>query len=53
MKSYFVSISQGQFMKQLNENNIEYDKTMNTYFIDIKYDSQLGLLLNEEEDQIL
>jgi hypothetical protein len=26
---------------------------MNTYFIDIKYDSQLGLLLNEEEDQIL
>lgn len=49
--SYCLSISAGQFKKQYSKNNIEIDK--NTFFIDIPYDSKLGLILSEEEQTIL
>ena len=50
---YCLSISKGQFFKLYNENNVEYDDNTHTYFIDVKYDSELGLKLSEEESTIL
>ena len=51
--SYCLSISKGQFFKLKNENNIDFDENTHTYFIDIKYDSECGLKLSEEESNIL
>jgi len=48
---YCLSISNGQFHKLMNESNIQIHK--NNYFIDVPYDNELGLLLSEEEDNIL
>lgn len=48
---YCLSISTGQFMKLNNENNVEF--VDNNYFIDIKYDSELGLLLSDEESNFI
>ena len=48
---YCLSISEGQYHKLINENNIE--KIDNNIFINIKYDSELGLLLSDEEDNLL
>ena len=42
---YCLNISKGQFVKQNKGGNIE--KINGTYFINVKYDSQLGLLLND------
>lgn len=51
--AYFVNISYKQFAIQYNKGNISnggesYGK--DTYFIDVEYDSELGLLLNQKED---
>ena len=51
--SYCLSISKGQFFKLKNENNLDFDENTHTYFIDIKYDSECGLKLSEEESNIL
>lgn len=48
---YCLSITEGQFHKQNNANNIE--KVRDTFFINIPYDSNLGLLLSDEESTIL
>lgn len=49
--SYFLSISIGQFKKLEKENNVELDGK--TYFVDAKYDSKLGLMLEAEEDPFI
>ncbi|WP_299526188.1 CRISPR-associated helicase Cas3' [uncultured Methanobrevibacter sp.] len=49
--SYCLSISKGQFFKLKAENNVEFSK--DTYFIDVMYDSEIGLKLSEEESTIL
>ena len=47
---YCLSISEGQYYKMKKLENIEeVDKHL---FINVKYDSQLGLLLSDEEDTI-
>ena len=51
--SYCLSISKGQFFKLQKDNNVEFDCNSNTYFIDVKYDSELGLKLSDEESTIL
>ena len=51
--SYCLSISKGQFFKLQKDNNVEFDCNNNTYFIDVKYDSELGLKLSDEESTIL
>ena len=48
---YCLSISKGQFSKLNNENNIEF--VDNNIFINVKYDSELGLLLSDEEDNFI
>ena len=48
---YCLSISKGQFNKLNNENNIEF--VDNNIFINVKYDSELGLLLSDEEDNFI
>ncbi len=48
---YCLSISKGQFHKMKNENNIE--EINGNYFINIKYDSELGLLLSDEESTLI
>ena len=48
---YCLSISEGQYHKMIKLNNIE--KIDNHLFINVKYDSKLGLLLSDEEDTIL
>ena len=48
---YCLSISKGQFHKMKNENNIE--EINRNYFINIKYDSELGLLLSDEESTLI
>lgn len=50
---YCLSISKGQFFKLQKDNNVEFDCNSNTYFIDVKYDSELGLKLSDEESTIL
>ena len=45
---YCLSISKGQFFKLQKDNNVEFDLNSNTYFIDVKYDSELGLKLSDE-----
>ena len=48
---YCVSISEGQFYKMKNLDNIE--EVGNHLFINVQYDSNLGLLLSDEEDNML
>lgn len=48
--AYTLSVTSGQFKKLNNENNVE--EVENTYFINVKYDSELGLLIDEEESNI-
>ena len=48
---YCLSISKGQFHKLNKENNVEIID--NNVFINVKYDSQLGLLLSDEENSII
>jgi len=48
--SYFTSISVGQFKMLEKENMVENDKDNNTYFVDVKYTPELGLILNEQDD---
>lgn len=48
---YCLNVSEGQFHKQKNLDNIE--KVGDTYFINVKYDSELGLILSDEEETIL
>ena len=47
---YCLNVTRGQFHKQKNQDNIE--KVGETYVINVKYDSELGLLLSDEEDII-
>lgn len=47
---YCLSITEGQFFKMKKLNNIE--KINNHLFINVKYDSELGLLLSDEEDSV-
>lgn len=49
--SYNLSLTVKQFNKLRNEDNVEYVE--DTFFINCKYDSKLGLLIDEEEDNIL
>lgn len=49
--SYFLSISIGQFNKLAKENNVELDE--DTYFVDARYDSKLGLMLESEDDPFI
>ena len=44
---YCLNITEGQYFKQSKLNNIEKIKK-EYYFIDVKYDSELGLLLSDE-----
>ena len=44
---YCLNVSEGQFNKQFNLTNIE--TVRDTFFINVKYDSELGLLLSDEE----
>lgn len=48
---YCLSISEGQYHKMNKLNNIE--KIDDHLFINVKYDSKLGLFLSDEEDTIL
>lgn len=48
---YCLSISKGQYHKMKKENNIE--EINGNYFINIKYDSELGLLLSDEESTLI
>ena len=48
---YCLSVSKGQFHKLHKQNNIE--KVGNDFFINVKYDSDLGLLLSDEEDNLI
>jgi len=50
---YFTSISIGQFKKLKNENRIEMDGDNKTYFVNAKYTSELGLIIDEEDDNII
>ncbi|WP_346675224.1 CRISPR-associated helicase Cas3' [Methanobrevibacter woesei] len=50
-QSFCLSIRKGQFIKLMNEGNVEEEK--NNYFIDVEYDEDLGLLLSNEESTIL
>ena len=45
---YCLNITEGQYFKQTNLNNIKKINKKH-YFIDVKYDSKLGLLLSDEE----
>ena len=47
---YCLSISRGQYHKMNKMNNIE--EINNDLFIDVKYDSELGLILSDEEDTL-
>ena len=47
---YCLNVTRGQFHKQKHQDNIE--KVGETYVINVKYDSELGLLLSDEEDII-
>lgn len=47
---YCLNITEGQFHKQNNQENIE--KVRNTFFINVPYDCELGLLLSDEESTI-
>lgn len=49
--SYMLSISVGQFKKLENEDNVEFDK--DTYFVNMVYDEELGLRLDQEESAFL
>ena len=48
---YCLNVTGGQFHKQKNLDNIE--KIGDAFFINVKYDSELGLILSDEEDTIL
>lgn len=47
---YCLSISQGQYHRLNNQDNVE--KIDGHIFVNVKYDSQLGLCLSDEEDNI-
>lgn len=49
--SYFLSINIGQFKKLEKRGNVELDE--DTYFVDVKYDNKLGLMLEAEEDPFI
>ena len=49
--AYCLSITEGQYHKMVKLENIE--KVNNHLFINVKYDSELGLLLSDEEDNVL
>jgi len=49
--AYTLTVSVGQFKKLENENNVESD--YNTFFVDVCYDSELGLILSNEESNII
>lgn len=49
--SYVLHISSKQFMIQKKKHNINFEE--DTYFLDIEYDSKLGLQLNKEKDTIM
>jgi len=51
--SYFVSLTYGQFHKQYNKGNISEDEDKHTFFIDVPYDEEIGLKLDEEESSLL
>ena len=44
---YCLQLTNGQFHKLLKEGRIDYEKKT---FVDAKYDSELGLLINEREE---
>lgn len=48
--AYTLSLTVNQFLRLQKENNIEFVE--GTFFIDCKYDSELGLLIDEEESNI-
>ena len=48
---YCLSISKGQYYKMKKEDNIE--EINGDYFINVKYDSELGLLLSDEESTFM
>ncbi|MCX7884911.1 MAG: CRISPR-associated helicase Cas3' [Caloramator sp.] len=50
---YFVPITRGQYFKLLNKNAIEYDKKTYTLFINCEYDRELGLLIDEVNDNFM
>lgn len=49
--AYCLSISKNQFMRFINENNVE--EVNNTFFINVCYDKDLGLLISTEESNLL
>ncbi|MFU8767365.1 MAG: hypothetical protein ACNA7I_06855, partial [Candidatus Methanoperedens sp.] len=44
---YCLQLTNGQFQKLLKEGRVDFEKKT---FIDAKYDPELGLLINEHED---
>lgn len=48
--AYVLHISSKQFMIQKKKCNINFEK--DTYFLDVEYNSELGLQLNKEKDTI-
>jgi len=50
-QKFFTSISTGQFKKLEGDDCINRDN--NTTFVSVKYNPELGLILNEEDDSIL
>jgi CRISPR-associated endonuclease/helicase Cas3 len=45
---YCLRLTNGQYHKLLNEGRIDYEKMI---FVNAKYDTKLGLLISEEEEQ--
>lgn len=45
---YCLRLTNGQYHKLLNEGRIDYEKAI---FVNAKYDTKLGLLISEEEEQ--
>ncbi|MCX7696042.1 MAG: CRISPR-associated helicase Cas3' [Caloramator sp.] len=50
---YCVQITTGQFFRFKKENKIEYDKKYHMYFVNCEYNSELGLLDEEKEDNFM
>lgn len=49
---YMLPVTRGQYMKLQKSNLIEYDKKLKTYFVNCKYSKELGLLLEEANDNM-
>ncbi|WP_035166097.1 CRISPR-associated helicase/endonuclease Cas3 [Caloramator sp. ALD01] len=50
---YCVPITSGQFFRFKKENKIEYDTKYHMYFVNCEYNSELGLLDDEREDNFI